>query len=180
MPGPEELASRVRAWLDEHPEHPDLLRLAAADTLRREPGSPRAFELLERLARACPVDDLPHRELARALLDTPDDAAHTRAIEHLVFLDDREEYTPVYAERLALLLAERGRWPEAMVRAERATRVDPFNPRLRELAARITIAAGDLEAAERHVVALAELEPDRPEPARRLDALRARRAQPGP
>jgi tetratricopeptide (TPR) repeat protein len=93
-------------------------------------------------------------------------------VPHLEFLDAREINSPAYAAELADLYARLGRQAEAMAKAERAATIAPFDANQREQAARMALLAGDRAAAERHLVALTIIEPDRAIHRRRLEALR--------
>ena len=55
--------------------------------------------------------------------------------------------------------------------AERAARMNAYDPATRELAASCSIEAGRLEDARRHIAALAVLEPRQPRHAKRLEAI---------
>lgn len=170
-----------------YPDHPGLLELMAAQRLGEGAGpagpaeraaGPRSrglseadVGLLEDYAEARPVSDLPHRRLALHYLDSDDPGVRANAIEHLVFLDEREQSTGAYAAALVRLYSERGRWPEATARAERAVRLDPFDAELRELAARVALVRGRTDEARRHLEALASIEPDREIHRRRLEAI---------
>ncbi|MDX9911349.1 MAG: hypothetical protein RBS39_05920 [Phycisphaerales bacterium] len=175
----------VSRWLEKYPEHPDVLELSVRLALEANAGkpAPEMVPLLERYAAARPVDDLPHRLLARLALDgqLPDEpggpTAVERAIEHLAYLDEREERSPAYASELARRYAELKRWDEAFASAERATLIAPFDPRMRELAATVAIKAGRMDDALRHIEALTIIEPDREIHRKRLEALRARMGQ---
>ncbi|MCC6678703.1 MAG: hypothetical protein IT436_16345 [Phycisphaerales bacterium] len=167
----------VGGWLAKYPEHPEVLKLAVAYELERTGG--RADEamvpLLERCAKARPVDSMPQKLLARYYLDReggPDSAA---AIPHLEFLDVREQHSASYAMELARCYAAVGDWTNAWAKALRATRVDPFNPAARELAASVALKRSDLPAAEHQVIALTKLEPDREIHRKRLEAIRAKK-----
>jgi len=98
-------------------------------------------------------------------------SAAEAAIEHLEFLDAREQNSAVYAVELAKRYAALGRWEEAQQKAERATRIAPFDADWRELAATIAIKRRDYPAARRHIEALTALEPDREVHQKRLEAL---------
>lgn len=169
---------KVEGWLAEFPEHPDLLELAMDEAVRAAGGeaTPAIAPLLERYAAARPVDPKPHRLLAQMYLKAgPNDATAARAaITHLEFLDVREQYSPVFATELARRLALLNDWSSAMTKAERAVSIAPYDARPRELAASIAVRTGDLASAERHIVALTKLEPDRDIHRQRLDALRQR------
>jgi tetratricopeptide (TPR) repeat protein len=165
----------VARWLEAHPEHPEVLRLAVMEGLPEDPSAvadASLAPLLERYARARPVDPMPHRVLARMYLASSEPS---RAIAHLEFLDAREQNSTAYAEELARLHAAAGDWTRAMARSERATRISPYDARVREFGATIALRAGDLAAAERHVLALMALEPGQAIHQKRLDAIRARK-----
>ena len=167
---PEPTPERVRAWLKRYPDHPDVLRLAVGLALADGGGAvdESSIGLLERYARACPVDPMPHRVLARYYLDASEPAA---AIEHLEYLDAREQHAPTYAEALVRQYAAIGDLDGAAAKAERAVRIAPFNPRVRELAATVALRRKDYAAARRHLLALSQIEPDRAIHRKRLEAL---------
>lgn len=202
--GPEVTPELVARLLEKHPTHPDLLELAMNLAIQPDEGraTPKTAPLIERYARARPVDDKPHRLLALMYLegragdadakglenaagDVPvsaeasREAQTRRAIEHLEFVDQREQYTPTYAMELARRYAQLKDWPRAIARAERAVSIAPFDPRPRELAATIAIQAGgsELARAERQIAALTRLEPDRDIHKRRLEAIRKKIAE---
>lgn len=176
----------VNGSLEEHADHPDLLRLAVQLRVREAGGEPTAemAPLLERYAAACPIDPMPRRHLAKLALDgllADSDAEAgsngiSRAIGHLEFLDAREMRSPAYALALAERYAKLGRMNEAWGKARRATMIAPFDASTREQAARIALLKGDFKAAEHELEALAVLEPDRELHKRRLEALRAKMA----
>jgi tetratricopeptide (TPR) repeat protein len=162
---PELLAS----WLDQFPDHPDLLLL---DLRRRLDEGPEPGEdlvpFLEAYARARPVDPLPHKRLAQVWRSGP---RAERAIPHLEELDAREEKSPVYAIELARLYRAAGDLERALAKATRALHFDPYHAPSRERAAEIAIEAGRLEVAHQHVRALTLIEPQRPRHQQRLAAL---------
>ena len=163
----------VDGWLDRLGEHPGALEMKIGYALGRAGGAPTVemAPLLERYAAARPVDPAPHRLLARLWLASVDAATRAQAIEHLEYLDAREQSSPVYASALARLLAEAGRLDEASARAERATTIAPFDASLRELAARVALMQKDYGRARRHIAALTVLEPDREIHQRRLERI---------
>jgi len=61
----------------------------------------------------------------------------------------------------------------AMRSAEKATRIDGYDPTTRELAAAIAIEAGELSTAMRHLEALQRLEPGQARHAQRIERLRS-------
>ncbi len=180
VPDPERATREdVEALLVAHPTHPDLLRLAVQLALdESEDGRPTAamVPMLERYAAARSVDPMPRRLLARLALEGGVEDAPERAIEHLEFLDAREMRSPAYALALAERYARIGRMDEAWAKARRATMIAPFDADTREQAARIALLKGDLEAAERELVALERIEPDRDIHKRRLEAVRGKLA----
>ena len=163
----------VDRWLAQYPEHPDLLRLRLAQR-RAEAGGDTdetLIEPLEAYARARPVAEEPHRLLARIYLGGDDHATRLEAIEHLEFLDAREQRSAAYAIELARLYASIPDWERASLKAERATTIAPFDADVRELAARVAIKSGRLTDARRHIAALTQIEPDRELHQQRLAAI---------
>lgn len=163
--------SLVEYWLLDHAEHPDLLELYLQEQITINGGvvDERHIELLERYAAARPVDPMPHQHLARLHLASE---SPSRAIPHLEFLDARETFSAAYAAELARLHTTEGNRQKALEFATRATRVAPFDATNRELAAAAAVQAGNLGEAERHILALTEIEPDREQHRLRLDAVR--------
>lgn len=163
-------AALAQSWLETYPGHPEVLEILVGLTLRSQGDviDGETARLLETFAEARPVAELPHRLLARHYLETgrPDEA-----IEHLEFLDVRSSYEPAFAASLAELYAQRRDHGPATAKAERATQISPFDPRLRELAARVAISTERLGDARRHIEALILLEPDRQQHHRRLEAI---------
>ncbi len=164
-------------WLEKYPDHPDVLelsaRLAIADSESRGgkkgQATPAMAPILERYAAARPVDPFPHQLLARFYLGGDEPA---KAIEHLEYLDAREQKSASYAAELARRYAATEDWARAGAKAERATQISPFNAEMRELAATVAIKRGDYKAAERHITALVELEPAVAVHKQRLEAVR--------
>lgn len=171
----------VDQWLANHPDHPDLLELKIGFALEASGGDPtmEMADLLERYAAARPVDPAPHRLLASLYLNAEDELLRARATEHLEFLDVREQSSPTFASALARLYAEERLIVRAGAKAERATKIAPFDANLRELAARMALLEQDLDRARRHLAALARLEPDRPIHQQRLERIDAMIAQRG-
>ncbi len=165
--------AQIDALLAEYPSHPELLEVAVDLALVGTAGraTPENAPLLERYAAARSVDPKPHRLLAQLYLDSGE---WERAIPHLEYLDAREQKTPAYATELARRYASRREMPGALAKAERATQLAPYDARPRELAAAVAIQAGELRTAERHIVALSMLEPDRAIHRDRLEAIRKR------
>lgn len=166
----------IEYWSVVHPDHPDILRLRIEQELRQNDGQPTAemIPLLERYAKACPVDDMPHRHLARLYLasDTPE-----KAIPHLEYLDAREVNSDAYAIELAKRYAALHEWDRAEAKATRAVTIAPFDPSNRELAARVAIAMRDYDTAEHDLKVLIELEPNQARHKQRLEALERLRSQ---
>jgi tetratricopeptide (TPR) repeat protein len=169
---PEEGA--IDSLLEQHPAHPELLEFKIAFALSRagERLTDEQIGLLERMMGVRPSDDAPHRRLARHYLAGETFAERVRAVEHLEFLDIREINSPAYAAELSALYAQLGDRARAFAKAERAATIAPFDGTQREQAARMALLAGDRAAAERHLLALTIIEPDRDIHRRRLEALR--------
>ncbi|MBM4112196.1 MAG: tetratricopeptide repeat protein, partial [Phycisphaerae bacterium] len=159
----------LETWLNEFPDHPDLLELTIRRRMRdREQVDATTATLLEAYQAARPVDPAPHRMLARAALVSSDPS---RAIPHLEALDALEERNNAFAIELAKLTRAAGDSSAALEHATKAVRIDPYNASLRELAAAISIEAGRLPVAREHVRALTKLEPDRPQHRVRLERI---------
>jgi tetratricopeptide (TPR) repeat protein len=166
--------TQLLQWLELHPDHPDLVELQVRRRLERIEIGPQTaadealIALLHRYMQLRPVDPFPHKKLAAIWLasDTPQ-----RAIEHLEALDLIEEHSPVLALELARRYREQGDLPRALEKATRAVQINPYVAANRELAAAIAVQAGELDAARQHIVALTLIEPDRPQHARRLEAI---------
>jgi cellulose synthase operon protein C len=156
--------------LERYPDHPDWLEFKVMTRLAASGDEPtmEMSPLLERYARARPVDPMPHRHLARLYLASEQPGM---AIPHLEYLDAREQNSPAYALELARQYAALGDWDRAGRKAERATQVSPFDANHREFAASVAIKRGDWDSAERHVRALVDLEPNQPVHKQRLDRL---------
>jgi len=171
-PTAEERLEVLSELAESHPDHPDVLEgliLAETAFFEGEP-SEDMVPLLEHYARIRPVDDLPHRLLARWYLTR--DTGQERAIEHLRWLDERQTTSAAYAAELARRYAAVGDLQQAQHFAERASRVAPFDANEREFAARIALLRKDYDTAERHIYALTILEPDRAQHTKRLEAVR--------
>lgn len=169
----------VDRWLDAFGDHPETLELKIGFELRRNNGATTLdmAPLLERYAKARPVDPSPHRLLAQLYLNSDDPAHTTRVIEHLEYLDAREQRLPAFAATLARLYADQRDFKSASAKAERATTIAPFDANLRELAARIALLDQDLTRARRHIAALTQIEPDQPMHQQRLERIDAMIAQ---
>lgn len=161
----------IDAWIKKYPDHPQVLELAVSAALDKNEGkvSPEMVPLIERFALAAPVKHMPHRVLAKYYLDKGEGE---KAIPHLEFMDIREVYNPAIAVELSKRYGALNDWEKAFQKAERATRIAPYDAAHRELAATMAIKAGHLDAATRHIDALTILEPDREVHRKRLDAVR--------
>ncbi len=169
--------AQLDRWLARYPGHPDVLLALIATELRLNDGeaTPDLVPLLEQYAEARPEDPLPHRTLARLALEGRLPGGAEAALSDLEFLSEREMYTPAYARALAERYAELGDLDRAGAEAEHAVGIAPFDAETREFAARVAIQAQHWDDAERHLLALTGIEPDRDIHQRRLDRLREMR-----
>ena len=169
--------SKLDELLELHPDHPDLLnlRLGLALALEGDTLSDDQLRLLEHAILVRPVDEMPHKRLARHYLSSESFDDRARAIPHLEFLDAREVHTTAYADQLADLYAQLGNHERALTKAIRATRIAPFVAHTREQAARMALLNDDLDMAEHQLNALISIEPDREVHQRRLEALHSMR-----
>ena len=158
----------LESMLEEHPFHPDLLELGIRRRIKSQGTDETTLELIERYTEARPVDPFPHRVLARQALDGDDP---TRAIPHLMELDARSVNDPSYSYEIARLSRTARDRSTAHAAAERAARMNAYDPATRELAAACAIEAEDLDAARRHIRALRILEPSQDRHRRRLEAV---------
>ena len=155
--------------LEANPDHPDLLELVLRRRIDEgDELDETSVALLDRYAAARPVDPYPHRVLARHLLA---DGRGDEAIPHLVELDLRSEKDPGYALEIARQARATGDAGVAFDAAERAARMNAYDPGTRELAASCAIEASRFDDARRHILALTILEPGQPRHARRLEAI---------
>ncbi|MFG0257984.1 MAG: peptidase MA family metallohydrolase [Phycisphaerales bacterium JB043] len=164
----------IERLLEEYPSHADLLEQGAR-LVQQEAGAEMTREVADWLARyseARPSDDTPHRVLARFLLESQNADELRRARRHLRYLDEREQYSAIYARELARLSMRLGDLDDAWSSAIRATQIAPFDATNRELAATVALQRRDLDGAEHHLTVLADLEPDRDRHKQRLEALR--------
>ena len=173
----------VRAFLAAHPEQADLVEilLRRARATAKE-ATDQLRELLERYAKLRPVDPYPHRVWAKLATDAAGDglsaAGDPTALAHLRELDIRSDKDNVYALAIARNRRAAGDLPAALESAERAVRMNPFDPSVRELAAAIAVEAGRLDRARVHIEALVVLEPDRPLHKQRLERVQQLLAAP--
>lgn len=184
LPKPDK--AMAQRWLDRYPEHPDVLEAVVSYAVAEANGKPTAemAPLLERYAKARPVDPLPHQTLAKLYLALkPDEEiggeGSKGAIPHLEYLDAREQGSPTYAAELARLYAALKEWDKAAAKAERATTIAPYDAQLRELAATVALQHKDYPTALRHITALTVLEPDRAIHKQRLEAIKKRMTDAG-
>src|SRR5205814_8826624 len=119
-------AELVQKWLKKYPSDPFVLAAAVKSKMAKQHNKATAddIELLERYAAARPMDVLPHKLLASLYL-TGGAADKGRgpdaAIEHLEYLDAREQHSAGYAIELAKQSAAVGDLEKAAGKAERAT-----------------------------------------------------------
>jgi tetratricopeptide (TPR) repeat protein len=162
--------TQLEAWLEEMPASPFVLEQVLIARLKASGGdaTEEMLPLLARYAAARPVDPLPHKLMAAFLLAGNRGA---QAIEHLEYLDAREQTSPGYAAELARRYAATGDMQRALAKSARATQISPYDASYREMAAGIAIRAKEFATAERHIRAMIALEPDRPVHQQRLEAL---------
>ncbi|MFI4917766.1 MAG: tetratricopeptide repeat protein, partial [Phycisphaerales bacterium JB060] len=127
--------------------------------------------ILTRGATAVPVADAPRRRLVLMAREDGIDPADETTIGYLEHLDARAQYTGAYAAELARLYKQRDEADQALAKANRAVRIEPFDAPLRELAATIAWRAGEFTRAREHVAALTIIEPDRDIHRQRLEAM---------
>lgn len=169
-PSPEIVDEALR----QYPDHPELLSIKVQRMAAESRDEPTAEMIpwLIRYAKARPVAELPHKLLARYYLDPRSASAHVsrqNAIEHLEWLDLREEKLPSFAMELARRYAAAGEWDKSWNKARRAMQLAPYDPRTRELAASIAITRGDLNEAERLIRTLIAIEPNVEQHKKRLE-----------
>jgi tetratricopeptide (TPR) repeat protein len=179
LEGFEPTIAMTDAWLEKHPAHPDVLELAVSLRMNATDGraTPELRPLLERYAKARPVDPMPRRQLATLALAS---ANPSTAAEHLEYLDAREEKSSIYAAELAKIYLSAADLERATKKAERATQMAPYSPAMRELAATVALRNRDLTTARRHLEFLQALEPAVEQHAKRLEALRRLESAPPP
>jgi Flp pilus assembly protein TadD len=172
----------IAKWLAAYPSDPFVLQAAIKSRITKQKGKATVddIELLERYAAARPMDVLPHKLLASLYLSgaaADKGRGPTAAIEHLEYLDAREQHSAGYAIELSRQYAAAGDLDKAAAKAERATQISPYDAATREFAATIALRRNDDATAERHIRALIAIEPDRPLHKIRLEALLKRRGQ---
>lgn len=178
-PTAEERLEVMRELYETHPNHPDVLEgviLAEVEAAGGEP-TEALVPILQQYAQIRTVDDLPHRLLARWFLTRQGPAEHEQAIEHLLWLDERQTTSAAYAAELARQFVAFRDYESAQRFAERASSIAPFDANEREFAATVALLRQDYETAERHIRALTIIEPDRPQHTKRLEAVQALRVK---
>jgi tetratricopeptide (TPR) repeat protein len=174
----EELTSELlKQWRQQQPDNPFVLERIVKGIGERPTGATAAdIPVLEAYAAARPVDPLPHKLLAALYLKAQGadggGLSPQQAIPHLEYLDAREQNSPSFAAELARQYAAAGDWTKALPKIRRATQISPYDASLRELAARLSLQAGDRDLAESHIWALTLIEPDRAIHKQRLEAVR--------
>lgn len=161
-------------WHREQPENPFVLAefIKSEVDPKTELVTPQVAEQLRTLTRVSPMDPMPHRLLARFELASSDTGSTQRAIEHLEFLDAREQHSTSFAMELSRQYAKLAQWDKAIAKVTRATQISPYDATIREHAATIALRAGKPALAEWHILALTKLEPDKAIHQQRLEAVR--------
>jgi tetratricopeptide (TPR) repeat protein len=164
-------------WLEKYPSDPFVLSAVVKSKIAKQGGRATVddIDLLDRLAAARPMDVLPHKLLAALYLSgaaADKGKGPQAAIEHLEYLDAREQHSASLAIELAKQYAAVGELDKAAAKAERATQISPYDASTREFAATIALRRKDYATAERHINALIVLEPDRAVHKQRLEALK--------
>ena len=144
--------------LDEYPQHPGLLKLAAR--LAIETGEvDLARAAVMRYASVVPVDPWAQQELIQLAMRRSDPESAVSAMEQL---DAQDVNSGQWAVRLTKIHRSLNKLDLAGDAIERALHRHPYNADYRELAATIELQRGEMDAAVHHLRALAILEPDRP------------------
>lgn len=161
-------------WYREQPENPFVLTEYIKSEIdpKTELVTPEIAEKLRTLTRVSPMDPMPHRLLARFELASSETGSTQRAIEHLEFLDAREQHSTSFAMELSRQYAKLAQWDKATAKVTRATQISPYDATIREHAAAIALRAGKPALAEWHILALTRLEPDKEIHRQRLEAVR--------
>lgn len=164
--------------LASNPNHPDVLEIAARRAVSRcalmealdaTGGIDDATsQLLDRYSKSRPLDPWPHQRLAARAMALGEFAV---ARDHLMFLDARADNDPAFALQVARIGRAAKDSKAALLAAERAARIDPYDAPTRELAASCALEAGDFDAARIHIFALTMIEPDRAQHRRRLERI---------
>lgn len=172
----EPTAEVAQRWLEEYPGHGPALELLVDLKLDAAKGkvSAELVPWLEKMAALRPLDEQPHKLLAGWYLNggaSGEGADAARAVEHLEWLDLREQHSAGYAVELTRTYAARGELDKAWEKARRAVGISPYDAGYRELAATVALQRKDFGAARAQLEALVKLEPDRAVHKQRLDAL---------
>jgi len=152
----EEKDKKLTELLAAHPDHPDLLKLAATRALKANDGK-ESHQLLLRYAQARPVDPWADRKLADVAISSNDPDT---AISHLEQLDRLDQHTGAHAQQLTAIYRRLNQLDNAQQAARRSLERQPYNPGLREIAATIALQRGDTEMGLRHLKALTLVEPE--------------------
>lgn len=159
----------LEQWLQEYPGHPDLLEMHLRREIAARGGVDQThIDLLQRYARARPVDPYPHKKLVQIWRDSD---TPRKAIEHLQELNTREQNSPVFAYELARLHRSMGDTAMALHEATRAVQISPYDADYREQAAAIAIESGRFDLARMHILAMTLLEPGQTRHRTRLEAI---------
>lgn len=153
--------------LEEHPGHPDLLRLIAERAMEGV-DTEAARRAVLRYADSRPVDPWPHKALIQLALRTGD---MQQVIGSLAYLDGIEPSSGRWAHELAKVYRAAGQYDQAYAAIGRALDREPYNAGYRELAAAIALQKQDIEQALQQVYAASVIEPERSQHFVRLAAL---------
>ena len=141
--------------LKRHPNHPDLLLLAAQFSVRNDkPDVARAA--IEKYAIARPVDPWSDRAFVQIAIRTND---LENAMPSMAELDRKALKTGKWGHQLAQMHRASGQLDKADYFAKRALHREPYNAKYRELAATIAMQRGNLKRALYHLEAMPLLEP---------------------
>lgn len=142
--------------LEEHENHPDLLRVVANAAIEEGDSDAEAKKLLDRYAAARPVDPWANKQLAEIALreDRKKDA-----LPHLAVLNSLDQKHGNYAQQISEISEELGQMDDAQVAAEHALVRTPYDGTRRETAARIALKRGDMKRAHHHLMSMTLIEP---------------------
>ena len=160
----------MQTLMAEHPDHPEILRIAAEIALQdNDPKKARAAVM--RYAQARPVDPWSNMQMVKIAQQLNH---KEELIGALTALDDNEQATGQWAFQLARLYAKDKNWPLALASARRAIQREPYNADYRETAATMALLTADMKQALHQIRSLTLLEPDRPIHWARLAAIAKR------